>query len=117
THASLSQYLIEEAYEAHDAIEAGDLAGLRGEIGDVLLQVVLHARLAEELPDGQRWSIDDVAATCVEKMIRRNPHVFGGVEVAGVDEINENWERIKREEYARTSALDGIALGQPALAL
>jgi len=89
THASLSQYLIEEAYEAHDAIEAGDLAGLRGEIGDVLLQVVLHARLAEELPDGQRWSIDDVAATCVEKMIRRNPHVFGGVEVAGVDEINE----------------------------
>lgn len=117
THASLAQYLIEEAYEAHDAIEAGDLAGLQGEIGDVLLQVVLHARLAEELPESQRWSIDDVAATCVEKMIRRNPHVFSGVEVADVEEIIENWERIKREEYARTSALDGIALAQPALAL
>jgi XTP/dITP diphosphohydrolase len=117
THASLARYLLEEAYEAYDAIGAGDLAGLREEIGDVLLQVLLHARLAENLPDGQRWSIDDVAADFVAKMIRRNPHVFAGVEVAGMDDILANWERIKREEKPRDSVLDGVALAQPALAL
>jgi XTP/dITP diphosphohydrolase len=117
THASLAQYMLEEAYEAYDAIEAGDLAALREEIGDVLLQVLLHARLAEELPEDQRWTIDDVAADFVAKMVRRNPHVFAGADVADVDEIVENWERIKRDEKARESALDGIALAQPALAL
>lgn len=117
THSSLAQYLLEEAYEAYDAIGAGDLAALREEIGDVLLQVLLHARLAEELPDDQRWTIDDVAADFVAKMIRRNPHVFGGVEVAGMDEILANWERIKREEKPRESVLDGLVLAQPALAL
>jgi XTP/dITP diphosphohydrolase len=117
THASLAQYLLEEAYEAYDAIAAGDLAGLREEIGDVLLQVLLHARLAEELPDDQRWAIDDVAADFVAKMIRRNPHVFAGVEVAGTDEILANWERIKREEKPRDSVLEGVVLAQPALAL
>jgi NTP pyrophosphatase (non-canonical NTP hydrolase) len=117
THASLAQFLLEEAYEAFDAIEAGDLAALREEIGDVLLQVLLHARLAEELPEERRWTIDDVAADFVAKMVRRNPHVFAGVEVADVDEIVANWERIKRAEKARSSALDGIALAQPALSL
>jgi XTP/dITP diphosphohydrolase len=117
THASLAQFLLEEAYEAYDAIEAGDLAALREEIGDVLLQVLLHARLAEELPEDQRWTIDDVAADFVAKMIRRNPHVFAGVEVADVDEIIDNWERIKRAEKARDSAMDGIPPAQPALAL
>jgi XTP/dITP diphosphohydrolase len=117
THQSLARFLLEEAYEAYDAIEAQDLSALREEIGDVLLQVLLHARIAEELPEQQRWTIDDVAAEYVEKMIRRNPHVFAGVEVAGVDEIIENWERIKREEKARGSVLDGIAMSQPALAL
>jgi XTP/dITP diphosphohydrolase len=117
THASLAQFLLEEAYEACDAIEAGDLAALREEIGDVLLQVLLHARLAEELPEERRWTIDDVAADFVAKMVRRNPHVFAGAEVADVDEIVENWERIKRAEKARSSALDGIALAQPALSL
>jgi XTP/dITP diphosphohydrolase len=117
THASLAQYLLEEAYEAHDAIEAGDLAGLREELGDLLLQVVLHARLAEQLPEEQRWSIDDVAGDFVAKMIRRNPHVFGGVDVADVAEIVDNWERIKREEKARSGALDGVVLAQPALSL
>jgi XTP/dITP diphosphohydrolase len=117
THASLAQYMLEEAYEAVDAIEAGDLAALREEIGDVLLQVLLHARLAEELPEAERWTIDDVAADFVAKMIRRNPHVFAGVDVADVDEIVANWERIKRDEKARESALDGIAMAQPALSL
>ena len=117
THATLAQYLLEESYEAYDAIDAGDLDTLREELGDVLLQVVLHARLAEELPDGERWNVDDVAGTLVEKMIRRNPHVFADTEVDGVDEIIENWERIKRAEKARGSSMDGIALAQPALAL
>jgi XTP/dITP diphosphohydrolase len=117
THESLARFLLEECYEAYDAIEAGDLPSLREELGDVLLQVVLHARLAEELPDGGRWTIDDVAAGLVEKLIRRNPHVFAGTAVAGVDEIIENWEQIKRAEKARESVMDGVALAQPALAL
>ncbi|GAA0796003.1 nucleoside triphosphate pyrophosphohydrolase [Spirilliplanes yamanashiensis] len=117
THASLATYLLEEAYEAYDAIDSGDLDALREELGDVLLQVVLHSRLAEELPDEHRWNVDDVAGTLVEKMVRRNPHVFAGEEVADVDEIIENWERIKKAEKARGSAMDGIALSQPALAL
>jgi XTP/dITP diphosphohydrolase len=117
THASLAQYLLEEAYEAYDAIEAGDLDTLREELGDVLLQVLLHARLAEELPEDDRWNVDDVAGTLVEKMIRRNPHVFADTEVSGIDEIIENWEQIKRTEKARGSSMDGIALAQPALSL
>jgi XTP/dITP diphosphohydrolase len=117
THASLAPYLLEEAYEAYDAIVGGDLAALRDELGDVLLQVVLHARLAEELPDDERWTVDDVAGGLVDKMVRRNPHVFAGEPVEGVEAITENWERIKRAEQARDSALDGIALAQPALAL
>ncbi|GAA3772391.1 nucleoside triphosphate pyrophosphohydrolase [Plantactinospora mayteni] len=117
THASLAQYLLEECYEAYDAIAANDLVALREELGDVLLQVVLHARLAENLPEDERWSIDDVAGGLVAKMVRRNPHVFAGTEVGGIDEIIENWERIKRAEKPRASALDGVALSQPALAL
>ena len=117
THASLAPYLLEEAYEAYDAILEGDLAALREELGDVLLQVVLHARLAEDLPEDERWSVDDVAGDLVDKMVRRNPHVFAGEAVADIAEITENWERIKRAEKSRGSVLDGIALSQPALAL
>ena len=117
THRSLAPYLLEESYEAYDAIEAGDLPALREELGDVLLQVVLHARLAEEQPEGVAWGIDDVAGGLVEKMVRRNPHVFAGADVTDLDEITENWERIKKAEKSRDSALDGIALSQPALAL
>jgi XTP/dITP diphosphohydrolase len=115
THQTLSRYLLEEAYEAYDAIEAHDLEALREELGDVLLQVVLHARMAEDAEEP--WSVDDLAGMLVDKLIRRNPHVFAGEEVAGVDEIIENWERIKREEKSRDSSMDGIALSQPALAL
>lgn len=117
THESLAQYLLEEAYEAYDAIVTGDLSGLREEIGDVLLQVLLHARLAEELPEDRRWTIDDVAGDFVAKMVRRNPHVFAGVEVADVAEVLENWERIKRAEKPRASLLDGVPRAQPALSL
>lgn len=117
THATLAPYLLEESYEAYDAILAGDLGALREELGDVLLQVVLHARLAEDHEGSDRWTIDDVAGALVEKMIRRNPHVFAGERVADIEEITANWERIKRAEKARESVLDGIALSQPALAL
>jgi XTP/dITP diphosphohydrolase len=117
THASLAPYLLEESYEAYDAIVAADLGALREELGDVLLQVVLHARFAEELPEDERWSIDDVAGHLVEKLVRRNPHVFAGAQVGGIDDITDNWERIKQEEKARDSVLDGIAPSQPALAL
>jgi XTP/dITP diphosphohydrolase len=114
THRSLAPYLLEEAYEAYDAIEADDSDALREELGDVLLQVVLHAGLAE-VAGG--WSVDDVAADLVDKLIRRNPHVFGDAVVDGLDEIVDNWEQIKKAEKARGSALDGIALAQPALSL
>ena len=117
THASLAKYMLEEAYEAVDAIDAGDYEALREELGDVLLQVVLHARLAEELPDGEAWSIDDVAGGLVAKMIRRNPHVFGDSTAETVEEITDQWEQIKRAEKAGTSAMDSIALSQPALSL
>jgi len=117
THQSLAPYLLEESYEAYDAIAAGDLDALREELGDVLLQIVLHARLAEDLPSGAGWGIDDVAGILVDKMIRRNPHVFAGERVADVEEIIDNWERIKKAEKDRDSVLDGIALSQPALAL
>ncbi|XVV17567.1 MazG family protein [Actinoplanes sp. CA-131856] len=116
-HQTLATYLLEEAYEAYDTIEAGDTDALREELGDVLLQILLHARLAEEHPEDERWSIDDVAGGFVEKMIRRNPHVFAGEAVADIEEITANWERIKKAEKSRQSVLDGVALSQPALAL
>jgi XTP/dITP diphosphohydrolase len=115
THQTLARYLLEEAYEAYDAIEDHDLDALREELGDVLLQVVLHARMAEEAT--APWSIDDVARGLTDKLVRRNPHVFADVEVAGLDEITDNWERIKAAEKQRSSILDGIAASQPALAL
>jgi XTP/dITP diphosphohydrolase len=101
THQSLARYLLEEAYEAYDAIRADDLDALRGEIGDVLLQVLLHARIAEELPEDERWTIDDVAGEFVEKMIRRNPHVFEpGRQTDDLDEILANWNAVKAAEKA-----------------
>lgn len=127
THDSLARYLLEESYEAYDAIAAGDLTALRDELGDVLLQVVLHARLAQELPDGERWDVDDVAGGLVAKMIRRNPHVFADVQVDGIDDIVDNWEQIKAAERVESGAasgagetpspMDGIVLAQPALSL
>ncbi|MCP3783187.1 nucleoside triphosphate pyrophosphohydrolase [Micromonospora sp. A3M-1-15] len=117
THRSLAGFLLEECYEAYDAISADDTDALREELGDVLLQVLLHARLAEDLPEGRRWTVDDVAGGLVDKMVRRNPHVFSGAQAGSIEEIEANWERIKRAEKTRESVLDGIALSQPALAL
>jgi MazG family protein len=117
THQSLGKYMIEEAYEAFDAIEAHDYDSLRDELGDVLLQVVLHSRLAENLPDEQSWSVDDVAGGLVDKMVRRNPHVFGDADVETVEEITAQWERIKSAEKPSRGVVEGVALSQPALSL
>jgi len=115
THASLAPYLIEEAYEALEAIETGDDAALREELGDVLLQVVFHSRLAQERPDG--WTIDDLAGELIEKLIRRHPHVFGDLQFASADEVDANWETIKTAERGGRSALANVPMGQPALRL
>jgi len=117
THQSLAPYLLEESYELLEAIELDDLAHLREELGDVLLQVAFHSRLAEERPKAERFSIDDVAADLVTKLIRRHPHVFAGREVAGAADVAANWETIKAAEKRRESLTDGVPLGQPALAL
>jgi XTP/dITP diphosphohydrolase len=116
-HTTLAPYLLEEAYEAFQAIEDGDLDALREELGDVLLQVAFHARLAEELPEDERWTIDDVAGGLVEKLIRRHPHVFDGLEVAGADEVNANWESIKAAERGDASPLASVPMAAPALTL
>lgn len=118
THASLTRYLLEETYEVLEAIETGDLTLLREELGDLLLQVLFHARIASELPaDSGRFDIEDVAGDLTEKLIARHPHVFADVQVASVAEQTELWERLKVAEKGRTSAVDGVPLAQPALAL
>jgi XTP/dITP diphosphohydrolase len=117
SHRSLAKYLLEETYETLDAIETDDMALLREELGDLLLQVLFHARLAEELPAAQRFGIDDVAGDLVAKLVHRHPHVFADVPVADAAEVNENWERLKAAEKGRDSAVDGVPMGQPALAL
>ncbi|MGH3789074.1 MAG: MazG family protein, partial [Pseudonocardiaceae bacterium] len=117
THASLLPYLLEEAYEAYDAVRSGNRDDIVEEFGDVLLQAVFHARLAEDAPEGQSWNIDDVAAGLVNKLVSRHPHVFGDVSVSSADEVLTNWEQIKRSEKGRSSALDGVARSQPALSL
>ena len=116
THESLLKYLLEESYEFIEAVEDGDRSAMREELGDVLLQVYFHARMAED-DATDPFSIDDVATAVAEKLIRRHPHVFGDVQVSGSDEVLENWEAIKAAEKGRTSATDGVPLGQPALAL
>ena len=117
THASLMRYLLEEAYEVIEAIETGDVALLREELGDLLLQVLFHARLAEELPGDQAFGIEDVAGDLADKLVRRHPHVFGDVAAGSAEQLNETWERQKIAEKGRTSATDGVPLAQPALAL
>ena len=116
THESLLKYLLEESYEFVDAVHSNDRVHMREELGDVLLQVYFHARIAEEDPVDP-FSIEDVAQAIADKLIRRHPHVFTGVEVQNSTEVLQNWEDIKREEKGRTSALDGIAMAQPALPL
>ena len=116
THESLVKYILEESYEFIDTVDAKDREGMREELGDVLLQVYFHSRIAEDHPTDP-FSIEDVARSIADKLIRRHPHVFEGLEVSGTDEIIDNWEEIKAKEKGRTSALDGVALAQPALPL
>jgi XTP/dITP diphosphohydrolase len=116
THESLLKYLLEESYEFIDAVEKSDRAAMREELGDVLLQVYFHARMAQE-SDLEPFNIEDVAKEVCEKLIRRHPHVFGDTKVSGSEEVLENWEAQKRAEKGRTSAVDGVALSQPALSL
>jgi XTP/dITP diphosphohydrolase len=131
THASLAPHLLEEPYEALEALESGDEQAFCEELGDVLLQVVFHARIAAERDDASSFTIDDVADGIVAKLVRRHPHVFADVNVSGADEVTRNWDEIKKEEkrakaersgldvpgQAAPSALDGVPFGQPALAL
>jgi XTP/dITP diphosphohydrolase len=127
THESLLRYLLEEAYEAAETIENGDLPALREEIGDVMFQAFFHARIAAERPAAEGgFTIDDVADTLAAKLVRRHPHVFGSVLVSSAADVNTNWDEIKKAERAEKagtagpdvpSALDGVPFGQPALSL
>jgi XTP/dITP diphosphohydrolase len=117
THSSLAPYLLEEAYETLEAIENADLVSLREELGDLLLQVLFHARLAEEAEPTHRFGIDEVAGDLVDKLTRRHPHVFSDSSADTAEQVASNWEDIKRAEKRRESATDGIPLGQPALSL
>jgi NTP pyrophosphatase (non-canonical NTP hydrolase) len=149
THASLLPYLVEECYELYQAIEDGDGAAVREELGDVLLQVLFHARVASEAEsegaserapaseertelgsrpsdtefDGTSFDIDDVAADLVTKLVGRHPHVFAGSDIRARERIDtaerqeHRWEELKRAEKQRDSSVDGVPLGQPAIAL
>jgi XTP/dITP diphosphohydrolase len=122
THESLAPHLLEESYEALEALESGVPEALCEELGDVLLQVYFHAEIASGRTDGTGYNIDDVAGGIAAKLIRRHPHVFGDVRVSGADEVKQNWDAIKAAEREAkgggpVSALDGVPFGQPALAL
>lgn len=113
THASLRHNMAEEAYEAIDAINSGDMNHLKEELGDVLLQVLLHSQIAKE--EGF-FDIEDVAKRLNDKLIHRHPHVFGNVKVNGTDDILANWDKLKAEEKPhRKSLMDGISKSQSAL--
>ena len=113
THKTLKPNMLEEAYEAVDAMESGDMKHLKEELGDVLLQVVLHAQIASE--EGA-FNIEDVARGIKEKLIHRHPHVFGDIKVSSTTEVLDNWDKLKQEEKQhRKSAMDGISKSQSAL--
>lgn len=117
THASLVPYLIEETYELVDALEAGDPDDIIEELGDVLWQVAFHSEIAARTA-GERFDIQDVAARVTEKMVRRHPHVFGDEVAETPEEVLRLWSAAKAaEKKQRTSVLDGIPQGMPALAL
>ena len=116
THESLLKYLLEESYEFIESVESGNRVDMREELGDLLLQVYFHSRIAQE-HETKPFNIDDVAKSVADKLISRHPHVFSGETVSSSGDVLENWERIKREEKGRTSAHDGVPTGQPALPL
>lgn len=113
THKSIRSNMIEEVYEYLEAVDADDVEGMREELGDVLMQVVFHARMAEE---AGFFDLQDVIDEVVDKLIRRHPHVFGDTQVTGSDDVLRNWEAIKKEEKTeRKHVLDGVSQGLPAL--
>jgi XTP/dITP diphosphohydrolase len=114
THDSLGRYLLEETYETLEALDAGDPDLLREELGDLLMQVVFHAAVAADTGEG--WDVDDVAAGITDKLVRRNPHVFGDGTARTPEEIDAAWQAVKAREKPRASPLDGIARDLPALA-
>ena len=117
THRDLVPYLIEESYEVIDAVESGTRADLREELGDLLWQVLFHGAIAAQDPD-EPFDIDDVAETLTEKMVRRHPHVFAGETATTPEQVLVHWNAAKAaEKRARSSVLDGIPRGMPALAL
>lgn len=115
-HTSLLKYLLEESYEFIESVENNDRNAMQEELGDLLLQVYFHSRMAEE-DAKQPFNIEDVAKTVADKLIRRHPHVFAGEVVDSSDDVLENWEKQKAAEKGRTSAIAGVPLAQPALPL
>jgi len=116
THKSLIKYLLEESYEFIDSIDEDDRQAMKEELGDILLQVYFHSRIAQE-HSTDPFNIEDVARGISDKLIRRHPHVFADVKINSNDELLANWEKLKAEEKGRKSATDGVALSQPALQL
>lgn len=113
THTSLQPNMLEEAYEAVDAIDENDMAHLREELGDVLLQVLLHSQIASE---SNEFTLDDVAKELKEKLIHRHPHVFGTAKINNADDVLKTWDKLKSEEKTeRKSAMDGLSRSQAAL--
>ena len=115
THESLARYLLEETYEALEAMDQGDLGSLREELGDLLLQVVFNARIAQE--SDPTFSLDAIAQGVVDKLVRRHPHVFTDLVVTTNEELEANWAKIKEEEKQRESVTDGVPQAMPALQL
>ena len=116
THASLLKYLLEESYEFVEAVELNDREAMREELGDLLLQVYFHARVAEDDPTDP-FDVEEVAGAVADKLIRRHPHVFGDTVAETSEDVMKSWEAQKVAEKGRTSALDGVPLAQPALML
>ena len=113
THTSLPRNMLEEAYEAGDAIDENDMAHLREELGDVLLQVLLHSQIASE---SNEFTLDDVAKELKEKLIHRHPHVFGTAKINNADDVLKTWDKLQSEEKTeRKSAMDGLSRSQAAL--
>ena len=115
THQSLANYLLEETYEALEAMDSGDLVDLREELGDLLLQIVFHARIAQE--QDKNFNLNSIAQGVVDKLIRRHPHVFDGLEINSTEELEANWANIKSSEKSRESVTDGVPIAMPALQL
>lgn len=113
THQSLARYLVEETYETLEAMDSGDLVSLREELGDLLLQIVFHARIAQETDE--HFSLDSIAQGVVDKLVRRHPHVFGDETFETEEQLEANWVNIKAQEKPRESVTEGVPAAMPSL--